>query len=109
MIRGFIANGSPAPNLSHQTVLYNSTISFSKNFAETFCSTIFAPFDGRIPIAVAKKDTTIVQTDIFVVCNLSDLNNIGSHGVPDLVVKIIAPHNSKYEASQNATFIKKLR
>ena len=98
LIRGFIAKMSPAPNLSHQTVLYNLTISFSKNFESKHCRVIFAPFDVRLPIATAKKDTTVVQPDIFVICDANKLNNNGCNGAPDLTVEIISPNNSKHDS-----------
>ena len=95
LIRGFVAKNSRAANLIQQTILYNSIISFLKNFAGKLCCTIFGPFDVRLPIESAKNDTTVVQPDIFVVCDLSKLNNSGSIGAPDLKVKITAPHNTK--------------
>lgn len=98
LIKGFIMKMSPALNLSHQTVLYNLTVSFSKNFTGKPCRVIFAPFDVRLPILSAKKDTTVVQPDIFVVCDLSKLENSGCNGAPDLTVEIISPHNSKHDS-----------
>ena len=97
LIRGFIRKMSPAPNLSHQSVLYNLTIAFDFNFRRKPCRVVFAPFDVRLPIASAKKDTTVVQPDIFVVCNSEKLTDSGFNGAPDLIVEVISPNNSKHD------------
>lgn len=98
LIRGFIAKMSPAPNLSHQRVASNLSGCFYINFRKKTCEYFLAPFDVRLPIKSKKDDTTVVQPDFCVVCDLSKLNNNGCHGAPDLIVEIISPHNSKYDS-----------
>lgn len=97
LIRGFIRKMSPAPNLSHQSVLYNLTVAFDFNFRKKPCRVIFAPFDVRLPIPSAKKDSTVVQPDIFVTCDSAKLTDSGFNGAPDLMVEVISPNNSKHD------------
>ena len=98
LIRGFIAKMSPAPNLSHQRVSANLSgclyINFRKNSREFFA----APFDVRLPIASAKKDTTVIQPDFCVVCDASKLDSKGCNGAPDLTIEIISQNNSKHDS-----------
>jgi Uma2 family endonuclease len=89
---------SPAPNLSHQRVAANLSGCFYINFRKKSCEFFAAPFDVRLPIASAKKDTTIVQPDFCIICDSSKLNNNGCNGAPDLTVEIISPNNSKHDS-----------
>lgn len=98
LIRGFIKKMSPAPNLTHQRVALNLTGCFYNIFRKQTCELFVAPFDVRLPIAKAKKDTTIVQPDFCVVCDLTKLNSNGCNGAPDLIVEILSPHNSKHDS-----------
>ena len=56
-----------------------------------------APFDVRLPIASAKKDTTVVQPDLCIICDETKLDDYGCNGAPDLIVEIVTPNNSKYD------------
>ena len=59
-----------------------------------------APFDVTLPIANKKnkkQQTTVVQPDIVVVCDETKLDKQGCNGVPDLVVEILSPGNTKKE------------
>jgi Uma2 family endonuclease len=40
---------------------------------------------------------TVVQPDICVICDASKLDDRGCNGVPDLIVEIISPGNSRTE------------
>lgn len=97
LIKGFIMKMSPAPSLGHQRVSNNLSGCFYENFKRKSCSVFQAPFDVRLPIQSTKKDTTVVQPDICVICNEAILDERGCNGVPDLMVEIISPNNSKHD------------
>ena len=97
LIKGFIRKMSPAPNRYHQTVSMNVTLAIGKSFYKQPCKFYAAPFDVRLPIKSAKKDTTIVQPDLCVICDVSKLDTQGCNGAPDLIIEILSPKNSKHD------------
>lgn len=97
LIKGYIMKMSPAPNLSHQRVSQNLSGCFYENFKRKPCDVFVAPFDVRLPIATAQKDTTVVQPDLCIICDKSKLDFRGCNGTPDLMVEIISPSNSKHD------------
>ena len=97
LIKGFILKMSPAPNMIHQTVVNNITGIFYINFKGKPCRVFQAPFDVRLPIPSAKKNSTVVQPDLCIICDESKLDARGCNGTPDLMVEIISPNNSKHD------------
>jgi Uma2 family endonuclease len=97
LIKGFILKMSPAPSSSHQRISHNLNGCFYENFKRKPCSVFEAPFDVRLPIKSAKKDTTVVQPDLCVICDESKIDKRGCNGAPDLIVEIISPGNSKHD------------
>jgi Uma2 family endonuclease len=97
LIKGFILKMSPAPSMAHQRVSMNLTMEMGAIFKKSPCSLFAAPFDVRLPIKSAKKDTTVVQPDLCVICDESKLDKKGCNGVPDLMIEIISPKNSKHD------------
>jgi Uma2 family endonuclease len=97
LIKGFIMKMSPAPSMSHQKVSNNLSGCFYENFKRKPCSVFQAPFDVRLPIKSAKKDSTVVQPDLCVICDEDKLDEKGCNGSPDLMVEIISPNNSKHD------------
>lgn len=97
LIKGFILKMSPAPNRKHQTISQNLNYSIYSYFKKHSCSVFVAPFDVRLTIKSAKKDTTVVQPDICIICDESKLDDQGCNGAPDLIVEILSPKNSKHD------------
>ncbi len=97
LIRGKILKMSPAPNTNHQRFSMNITKQFILNFKHQTCQLFFAPFDVRLPIPSAKKDSTVVQPDLCIICDETKLDEQGCNGAPDLVVEILSPGNTKHE------------
>ena len=97
LIKGFIRKMSPAPSRKHQTISYNLTLSIGKFFQNHPCSVFVAPFDVRLPIKSSKKDTTVVQPDLCIICDENKLDDKGCNGAPDLIVEILSPNNSKHD------------
>lgn len=97
LIKGFILKMSPAPNRNHQTISQNLNWKIYNFFLNHNCSVYVAPFDVRLPIKSAKKDTTVVQPDLCIICDENKLDDKGCNGAPDLIVEILSPKNSKHD------------
>jgi Uma2 family endonuclease len=97
LLKGFIKQMSPAPSRRHQTTSQNINKYFLNFFTCSTCSIFSAPFDVRLPIASAKRDTTVVQPDLCIICDESKLDDYGCNGAPDLIVEIVSPNNSKHD------------
>lgn len=97
LIYGKIVKMSPAPNTKHQSVSSQISRLFLNYFHLKPCKVFAAPFDVRLSVSNKKADSTVVQPDLFVLCDLSKLDERGCNGAPDLVVEILSPGNSKHD------------
>ena len=97
LIKGFISKMSPAPNTNHQTISQNINFELLSYFRRKSCRVFEAPFDVRLSIKSQKKDYTVVQPDLCVICNENKLDEKGCNGSPDLIVEIISHNNSKHD------------
>jgi Uma2 family endonuclease len=97
IIKGYILKMSPAPSRNHQTVSQNLNFKIYSYFSNHSCSVYVAPFDVRLPVKSAKKNTTVVQPDLCVICDETKLDARGCNGAPDLIVEILSPKNSKHD------------
>lgn len=97
LIKGRIRKMSPAPSWKHQKLSQDVFIAFSKYFSTHHCEVFYAPLDVVLPIASSKKNTTVVQPDLCVLCDRQKLDNHGIIGAPDLIVEILSPGNSKHD------------
>lgn len=97
LIKGKVFKMSPAPNPNHQRISGQLLIRLAPAFDKTRCSLFHAPFDVRLPVPKAGKDTTVVQPDLCIICDESKLDARGCDGAPDLVVEILSPGNSRHE------------
>jgi Uma2 family endonuclease len=97
LIKGFIFKMSPAPNTDHQTISQNLNNEFFTFFKKKNCRVFAAQFDVRLFIESAKKETTVVQPDLCIICDENKIDEKGCNGSPDLIVEIISPNNSKHD------------
>ncbi len=98
LIKGKLFKMSPAPNVSHQTIIGNIHGFIWSFLKKKSCRVFVAPFDVRFPAkkGLSDKETfTVVQPDICVVCNPEILDDAGCNGAPDLIVEILSPSTSK--------------
>lgn len=58
-----------------------------------------APFDVRLPVKSNKNEDSysVVQADICVICDKSNLDDAGCIGAPDLIIEIMSPRNNQKE------------
>jgi len=96
---GFIKLMTPAPSRRHQELSVNLTRLFSNFLVRKHCKVYHAPSDVRFPKnKKSKKDkqvNTVLQPDLYIVCDLSKLDDRGCLGAPDLIIEIVSAKNSK--------------
>ncbi len=96
---GFIKLMTPAPSMKHQEVSVNFTRLFGNYLVGKGCKVYHAPSDVRLPGSEQTKDDkqiyTVVQPDLFVVCDLSKIENNSCLGAPDFIIEIISAKNSQ--------------
>jgi Uma2 family endonuclease len=97
LIKGRIFKMSPAPSMLHQSVLSELHVLFYNSFKKHNCKVFFAPFDVRLPIYKRDEINTVVQPDLCVVCDAHKLDEKGCIGVPDLMLEVLSPSNTKHD------------
>jgi Uma2 family endonuclease len=99
LIKGWIHQMSPAPNVSHQKTSIKLTKELLNFFKKDICQVFVAPFDVRLfkKSSADTKVTTVVQPDLCIICDENKLDDRGCVGAPDLIIEIVSPGNSKRE------------
>jgi Uma2 family endonuclease len=85
-----------APSMNHQKILGKMHTQLDEQLEGKPCQPFLAPTDVRLPVRSFNSrgealDFTIVQPDVFIVC---DEDNIGEHyvdGAPDFIIEILSP------------------
>jgi Uma2 family endonuclease len=96
---GVIKLMTPAPSRKHQRISTKLTRILDVFLDNKSCEVYHAPSDVRLP--KDKKNTTdktiytVVQPDLYVVCDLSKLDDRGCIGAPDLIIEIISADYQK--------------
>ena len=96
---GFIKLMTPAPSSKHQELSTN-LVSICWNFLRNKkCKIYHAPSDVRFPKDRKSKEDqqvyTVLQPDLYIVCDLSKIDSRGCLGAPDMIIEIVSPKNSK--------------
>jgi len=84
IIDGVLYAMSPAQSIKHQSVVGNFFMNL-KRHPENLCYTGIAPTD------VVLDDDTVVQPDVFVVCDRKKITADNIQGAPDLIVEVVSP------------------
>lgn len=96
---GFIKMMSPAPSRRHQRISLKLSRFFDVFLDNKTCEVYHAPSDVRLPEGknsnTDKQIYTVLQPDVYVICDLSKMDDRGCLGAPDLVIEIISPKNSQ--------------
>ena len=82
----------------HQVIageLYRQIANVLKRPARVF----IAPFDVRLPKENERDDLvdTVVQPDVFIVCDPTKIDMRGCRGGPDWLVEVLSPSTSRYD------------
>lgn len=96
---GFIKLMTPATSSKHQEISTN-LVSICWNFLRNKqCKIYHAPSDVRFPKNGKSLDHkevfTVLQPDLYIVCDLAQIDDRGCLGAPDMIIEIISPKNPK--------------
>ena len=96
LIRGKVVKMSPATGSLHQTISSNLHGILWNRLRKSPCRLFAAPSDVRLLKKGASDETitTVVQPDLFVVCDAGKIDEKGCLGSPDLIVEILSPASS---------------
>ena len=88
---------APAPSLGHQSVCVKLTTQLENFLEDNPCRVFAAPVDVRLNADDA--DDTVVQPDVFVVCDKSkfEIGGRGIIGAPDFIIEVLSPSSAKYD------------
>jgi len=96
---GFIKLMTPAPSMKHQEISFNLTGILRYYLKQKECKGFAAPCDVRFPKNMRIKDNkqiyTVLQPDLFIVCDLSKIENNSCLGAPDFIIEIVSAKNSQ--------------
>jgi len=99
LFNGFIRLMTPAPSRKHQEISFNLTGILRNYIIDKGCKGFAAPSDVRLPKDRKKKGDqeiyTVLQPDLYIVCDPSKLDDRGCIGAPDMVIEIVSAKNSK--------------
>ena len=89
----------PSPGLSHQRMvgeIYRQAANALKGRPYQVC---VAPSDVRLPKSNEHDDQvdTVVQPDVFIVCDRQKLDERGTRGAPDWVVEVLSPSTARHD------------
>ena len=93
LINGVAYSMAPAPLIEHQELtgrIYGQLVTQLEGHP---CRPFIAPVDVRLPKAQQSDDEadTVVQPDVFVVCDRDKIDARGVRGAPDFVVEVLSP------------------
>jgi Uma2 family endonuclease len=90
---------APAPDLAHQDVAGEIYFQIRKALQGRPCRPFIAPVDVRLPkhTEADEQVDTVVQPDVFVVCDAGKLDRRGVRGAPDWVVEVLSPSTASHD------------
>ena len=93
MIEGVPYDMNPAPTRRHQQIVGRLFAQIFNALEGKICEPYLPPFDIRLPEYAedAQSASTVVQPDLAVICDPSQLNEQGSIGPPALIIEVLSP------------------
>lgn len=90
---------SPAPTVSHQTLVGQLFRQIDEALDGTSCRALIAPIDVLLPLASQNEDstTTVVQPDVLVVCDPKKITDRNVLGVPDWIIEVLSPATARHD------------
>jgi len=85
-----------APSIEHQKILVELIKQFAVFLTGKTCKVFAAPCNVCLN-GKGDEEDTVVQPDIFIVCDESKLDKKRCNGAPDMVIEILSPSTSKMD------------
>lgn len=82
---------SPAPTSRHQAIVTDLVVLLSHHLGGRTCRPLVAPTDVKL------SDRDVVQPDILVVCNRSQIKETHVEGPPALVIEVLSPSSLRHD------------
>jgi len=90
LIDGIAYAMSPAPRIPHQNHAGNLFRKLGNFLEGKPCQPFMAPADVFLPDDSEGATDTVVQPDVFVVCDGDKVHDDGVHGAPDFVAEVLS-------------------
>lgn len=89
----------PAPSLSHQGIVVELCRQAANALKGKPYRVYVAPLDIRLPKSNEADDQidTVVQPDVFIVCDLQKLDRRGMRGAPDWLAEVLSPNTTRHD------------
>jgi Uma2 family endonuclease len=89
----------PAPSPSHQGIVVELGRQIANALKGKPCRVYVAPFDIRLPKSTEEDDQidTVVQPDVFIVCDLQKIDARGMRGAPDWIAEVLSPGTASHD------------
>ena len=89
----------PSPSPLHQEIVGELYRQISNSLKGKSARVYIAPLDVRLPKNGAADDQidTVVQPDVFIVCNPGKLDDRGMCGAPDWIAEVLSPSTARYD------------
>lgn len=99
LIEGVAYAMTPSPSRTHQRIVGELFRQIADALEEGPCEVNIAPLDVRFPADGESDDAivTVVQPDLFVVCDPGKLDERGCRGAPDWVIEVISPQSAAHD------------
>jgi Uma2 family endonuclease len=93
------AREPPSPSLIHQELIVALSHQLRSALDGQSCRVYLAPLDVRLPRSDESDDKieTVVQPDIFIVCDLGKTDARGVRGAPDWLAEVLSPSTVSYD------------
>ena len=89
----------PAPSPSHQDLVLELGYQLVNALKGKPYRVYVAPFDVRLPRSTEQDDKidTVVQPDVFIVCDLQKIDARGMRGAPDWIAEVLSPGTARHD------------
>lgn len=89
----------PGPSYSHQGMVLELGHQLVVALKGRPCRAFLAPFDVRLPKSSQEDDQidTVVQPDVFIVCDVEKIDARGVCGAPDWIAEVLSPATTRHD------------
>jgi Uma2 family endonuclease len=89
----------PSPARLHQEIVSEVHRQVANALKGKPCRAYVAPFDIRLPKSTEEDELvdTVVQPDLFIVCDLPKLDARGMRGAPDWLAEVLSPSTARHD------------
>ncbi|WP_028571867.1 Uma2 family endonuclease [Desulfonatronum lacustre] len=84
---------TPGPSVTHQQVVLSIAAQVERALSEKECRPFIAPLEVLFPKPIENEDNvrTVLQPDLFVVCDQRKIKSNAVVGAPDWIVEVLSP------------------